>query len=413
MPPSKPTLFPRFVSARVHAALADTPVVMLNGPRQCGKTTLVRTLIGTDHAYITLDDDTVLAAARHDPASLLKGLDKVVIDEVQRAPELLRAIKKVVDEDRRPGRFLLTGSANVLTLPQVSESLAGRMAVIDLLPLSQAEIRGVVPVFLDSAFGGQLPELSAENNPADMIDRVLAGGYPEMLLRTSPQRRRAWARDYVRAIVQRDIRDIAGIDKLDQLQRLLNVIAHYSGQLTNFTQVGGQLGLDGKTIRKYLGTLEQVFLIRRIEPWFDNRLKRLIKTPKLHFLDAGLLATVQGMTAERLTRNRTAFGPLLETFVLAEVMKQITWQDEVFSLHHYRDKDQDEVDIVLQSESGELIGIEVKAASSVNEQDFKGLRKLAGATKARFKAGIVVYDGDLTVAFGEKLFAAPIRSLWA
>jgi predicted AAA+ superfamily ATPase len=406
-------LFPRFAAETVTTALKDTPVVMVTGPRQCGKTTLVRDLIASNREFITLDDDTVLASARSDPTGLVRGLNRTTIDEVQRAPDLLRAIKRSVDDDRRAGRFLLTGSANILTLPQVSESLAGRMEIVSLLPLSQTEIRRRKPTFLKSAFEGKLGKPAEMMIGDDLVQTVLIGGYPEMLRRRDPKRRQAWARDYVKAIVQRDVRDIAEVEKLEQMPRLLQILAHHSGQLTNFTQVGGQIGFDDKTTRKYVSILEQLFLVRRVEPWFRNQLKRLVKTPKLHFLDSGLLGTLLRATAEQVARDRSIFGTLLETFVFSEVLKQASWLDESCAVYHYRDKDQDEVDLVIEAGDGALVGIEIKASATVNAGDFKGLRKLAAASERDFRLGLVLYDGTRAVPFGERLFAAPIPCLWA
>lgn len=404
--------FRRYSAARVTTALKDTPVVMVNGPRQSGKTTLVRDFAGAGRAYLTLDDDTVLQAARGDPAGFLRGLDRVIIDEVQRAPELLRAMKRLIDDDRRPGRFLLTGSANVLTLPQVSESLAGRMEVVSLLPLSRAEIRGRKPAFLEKALAGKLVRPPETMIGGDLVRAVLTGGYPEMLQRQDARRRQAWARDYLKAIIQRDVRDIAEVGKLDQLPHLLRVLAHHSGRLTNFTRIGGQLGLDDKTTGRYVAILEQLFLVRRVEPWFSNRLNRLVKTPRLHFLDSGLLAATLGATEERIAKDRAILGPVLETFVFSEILKQSEWLDESCILHHYRDKDQDEIDIVLETGGGALIGIEVKAAATVSAADFRGLRKLGDARGDDLRLGVVLYDGENIVPFGDHLFAAPISCAW-
>ena len=409
---TKHALFPRFSAEMVTIALKDTPVVMVTGPRQCGKTTLVRDLVAGNREFITMDDDTVLAAARSDPTGLVRALDRTTIDEVQRVPDLLRAIKKSVDDDRRAGRFLLTGSANILTLPQVSESLAGRMEIVSLLPLSRAEIRGKKPGFLKAAFDGKLGKAAEPMIGDDLVQAVLTGGYPEMLRRGDPKRRQTWARDYVRAIVQRDVREVAEVERLDQMPRLIQVLAHHSGQLTNFTQIGSQVGFDDKTTRRYVGILEQLFLVRRIEPWFRNQLKRLVKTPKLHFLDSGLLGSLVGATAERIARDRSILGSLLETFVFSEVLKQASWLDENCALYHYRDKDQDEVDLVIEVGSGALVGVEVKASATVNAGDFKGLRKLAGASGDNFKLGVVLYDGERLVPFGDRLLAAPISCLW-
>jgi len=408
-----PQLFARFSSDLIATALADTPVVMLIGPRQCGKTTLARQFEGKEREYVTLDDDTVLGAARSDPTGFVRGFDRVAIDEVQRAPELLRAIKRSVDSNRRAGRFLLTGSANILTLPQVSESLAGRMEIISLMPISRAEIVGKRPSFLKTAFAGKLVKPGAVMTGDELVHAVLVGCYPEMLRRESPRRRQAWARDYVNAIVQRDVRDIAEVDKLDRLPALLQILAHHSGQLTNFTQIGGQIGIDDKTARRYVGILEQMFLVRRIPPWFRNPLNRLVKTPKLHFLDSGLLSAMLGLTAEQIAKNRAAFGPLLETFVFTEVVKQTSWLDESTTINHYRDKDQDEVDFIVTDERGAMVAIEVKASATVYSSDFKGIRKVKNTAGSDLKLGVVLYDGTSVVPFGDRLYAAPISCLWS
>jgi predicted AAA+ superfamily ATPase len=405
-------LFRRLAGDQVTAALKDTPVVMVVGPRQCGKTTLVRDLVGAHRPYLTLDDQTVLQGAREDPTGFVRSLDQVTIDEVQRAPALLPAIKQSVDRERRPGRFLLTGSADVLTLPTVSESLAGRLEVVTLLPLSRSETQGRKPAFLRKAFDSTVVRAPEEVVGDALVDAVLTGGYPEMLRRTTQARRQAWARDYINALVRRDVRDIADVERLDQMSRLLRILAHHSGQLTNFTEIGGQSHLDDKTTKKYVHILEQLFLVRRVEPWFRNRLKRLVKTSRLHFLDSGLLAAIQGVTAARIARDRTAFGSLLETFVFSEVLKQSTWFDDRYSISHYRDKDQDEVDLVVENEAGELVGIEVKASATVKTGDFTGLRKLAAATDDAWRLGLVLYDGAHTVPFGDRLFAAPISCVW-
>lgn len=411
-PPSQPQLIPRFAAGSISAALADTPVVMVTGPRQAGKTTLVRQFVDQGRRYVTLDDDTVLAGVRSDPVGFLRGTDRIVIDEVQRAPELLRAIKRSVDDDRRPGRFLLTGSANVLAVPQVSESLAGRMEVVTLLPLSLAEMRRARPSFLSDAFAGKVTAPSALLIGSDLTTAVLTGGYPEMLTRTALERRQTWAREYM-ALIQRDIRDIAEIERLDRMTRLLQILALHAGRLVNLSQIGGQIGLDDKTVAKYVSILEQLFILRRIVPWFQNRLKRLVKTPRLHFFDSGLLAAILGAAPERIATDRSILGSLLETFVFAELTKQIGWFDQPCTLNHYRDKEQDEVDLIIESADGAIVGIEVKAAATVTAADFKGLNKLARACGGDLKLGLVLYDSEQLVPFGERMFAAPVSCLWA
>ena len=241
---SADVLYPRHITSRIAEAMQDTPVVLLAGPRQSGKTTLVRQLADPDWRYLTLDDELTQLAAREDPAGMIRSLDRAIIDEIQRAPQLLLAIKKSVDEDRRPGRFLLTGSANLMALPTVADSLAGRMETLTLLPLSQSEMEGRTRNWLDAVFAGQLPPAGAPARQAALEERVLRGGYPEAVARATQRRRVAWYRQYVDALIQRDVRDVAGIDKLDQLPRFLRALAQTAGQLCNYSQLGGQLGLD-------------------------------------------------------------------------------------------------------------------------------------------------------------------------
>ncbi len=402
----RPRLYPRFAAARVAAALRDTPVVLVNGPRQSGKTTLVRELIAGRRDYVTLDDATELAAANADPTGFVRRFDRVAIDEVQRAPGLLRAIKKAVDDDRRPGRFLLTGSANLLSLPRVAESLAGRMEVVTLLPLSRSELRRRRPSFLRDAFSGRVGPAQLRK-PLELERAVESGGYPALLARTTDARRRAWAREYLRSVVERDARDAADIEKLDQLPRLLRAMAHNAAQLANFTRLGAAIGLDDKTTRKYVGVLERLYLVQRVAPWSRNRLKRVVKAPKLHFLDSGLLGAISPVSGDR-----PAFGRALETFVFSELAKQAAILESPPAIHYYRDKDQLEVDFVLEDERGRVVGVEVKAAASVGLSDFRGLRRLSKAVGRGFALGVVFYDGGSTAPFGDRLFAAPISTLF-
>ena len=424
MPPNSPTphgLIARHVADRLQVALQDTPAVLINGPRQCGKTTLVQQF-AQGMSYITLDDPGMLSAAQQDPVGLLRQIDRAVIDEVQRAPQLLLALKMSIDQDRRPGRFLLTGSANILALPQIADSLAGRMEVHTLMPLSQAELQGRPSDFLQRAQGQSWPVshpswvypavMDAKNElHAGAIGNALAGGYPEMRLRPSVTRRQAWAKAYIQTVVERDVQDIAQVEHLSQIPYLLDIAAAHCGQLFNASQIGGQLMLDTRTLDKYLGVLEKLFLVQRLPAWGRNELNRLIKTPKLHFLDAGLQATLTRLTPDMLITHRERWGATLETWVYAELRKALALSDEAWYLSHYRDKDQVEVDFVLENPQRQLIGVEVKAAATVQVQDFKGLRKLQAQTGADFLTGIVLYDGAHALPFGPGMWAVPLAAL--
>ena len=407
-----PSLYPRRIQQRLAEALLDTPVVLLAGPRQAGKTTLVRQVAAKGLRYLTLDDELTLLAARADPVGLIRSLDRAVIDEIQRAPQLLLAIKKSVDEDRRPGRFLLTGSANLMALPLVADSLAGRMETLSLMPLSQTEIEGHSANWIDQAFAGQLLKTDSLALGDALTDRVLRGGYPEAITRDSAKRRMAWARQYVDALIQRDVLDVAGIDKLDQLPRFLNALAQTAGQMCNYSQLAGQVGLDGKTAARYAGVFETMYLLKRVDVWARNRLSRVVKTPELQFIDAGLLAMLINLGIEEVRRDRSRFGQVLETFVFGELLKHTTSAEGDYQLLYYRDADKVEVDIVIENAAGQLVGVEVKASATVKASDLRGLRKLAALAGDQFKMGVLLYDGAETLPLGDGIWAAPLSSLW-
>jgi uncharacterized protein len=405
-------MYERFVERRAEEALSDTPVVLIVGPRRAGKTTLVKKMGDAGRTYITLDDQTVLEAARSDPAGFIRGLDRAIIDEIQRAPDLLLAIKKTVDEDYRPGRFLLTGSANVLTLPRVADSLAGRMETIRLLPLARAEIAGKPPTFLERLFAGKLQGDRGAVIGDDLVRLVLLGGFPEAISRESERRRQDWARSYLTSVLTRDLRDIAEIEKLTELPKFVRLLAEHSGQLVNYSQFGSSINVSYKTGQRYVALLEQVFLVATLQPWYTNALKRIAKTPKLHFLDSGLLATARGLSFERVKADREVFGALLESFVFSEVLKLMTASDLRLTPYHFRDQQLREVDIVLERDDGMIVGIEIKVSATVKSGDFGGLRTLAEACKDQFAYGVVLYDSNDLVPFGDRLAAAPLSALW-
>ncbi len=407
-------LFPRRISPHILEAMTDTPVILLAGPRQAGKTTLVRQVAGnnSEFRYLTLDDALTLLSAQEDPVGMIRSLDRAVIDEIQRAPDLLLAIKQSVDEDRRPGRFLLTGSANVMALPSVADSLAGRMETLSLLPLSQSEIAGQSTNWLDRVFANQLPQAGSSARTHDLVGRVLRGGYPEALARSTDRRRTAWARQYLAAMVERDVRDIANIDKLDQLPRFLRALAQTAGQMCNYSQLGGQVGIDSKTASKYVGVFEQMYLLKRVDVWARNRLNRMVKMPKLQFIDSGLLATLLDLTVDEIQKDKTRFGHVLETFVYAELLKHASTAEGDYKLMYYRDADKVEVDVVIENAAGQLVGVEIKSSATVKDSDLRGLRKLAGLASADFKMGVLLYDGDETLPLGNNIWAAPLSTLW-
>lgn len=397
---------------RLIEALGDTPVVLVHGPRQCGKTTLAQTVPG--YAYITFDDEVQLAAAKADPVGFVTDLpNKVVLDEVQRVPELFASLKAVVDRSRRPGRFILTGSANVLLAPKLSDSLAGRMELLRLYPLAQCEVAGASPRFIDVLFSRGFKARQFGRLGVELAERIVAGGYPAALARGSGRRRRDWYRAYIETLVQRDVRELARISALDALPRLLQLAAGQTARLLNVSELAAPFQLSRPTIRDYVTLLERIFLIEMLPPWHSNRLSRLVKTPKLHMGDTGLVASLLGVDAAALSKDRALLGQLLETFVFQELRRQASWHEDAIGFHHFRDKDGHEVDIVLEREGRDIAGIEVKAAATVTESDFRGLRKLKDASGARFAAGVVLYDGESAVRFADDLFAVPIKALWS
>jgi hypothetical protein len=404
--------YPRLLALRLAEALQDTPVVLLTGPRQAGKTTLCRQMAGAGFRYLTLDDELSLLAARQNPVGLVRSLDRAVIDEVQRAPELLLAIKKQVDEDRRPGRFLLTGSANLMMLPTLADSLAGRMETLTLFPLSQSEMRGAASNWIDAIFRDHFLELHAPVIGDELLDLVLRGGYPEAVARPAARRRITWLKQYVDALLQRDVRDVADIDKLDQLPRFLSGLAQMAGQMANYTQLGSHIGLADKTARRYVGVFEQMYLLKRIDAWSNNRLKRVIKSPKLQFIDAGLLSMLVGLGKEESQTNRVRFGNVLESFVHGELLKHAAIADDEYRVLYYRDTDKVEVDFVIENASGEVVCVEVKATATVRDSDLRGLRKVSGLAGNKFRMGVVLYDGLEALPLGERLWAVPLSSLW-
>lgn len=409
-----PNYIDRFIQPRVEESLQDSPVVLIHGPRRCGKTTLARHLgEAHGHVYLSFDDEGVLAAAREDPVGFVTGLpERVILDEVQRIPELFTSIKLVVDRERTPGRFILTGSANVLLLPKLSDSLAGRMAIIRLHPLSRCELLGRESRFLERLSTDGFEWRRTERLGDGIAEIVAAGGYPEALARPPDDRRLAWSRDYIETIVQRDILDMARIRGQEVLPDLLAAAADKTAQIFNLADMAAPFSLSRPTIGQYVTLLERIFLIHRLRSWHSNALSRLVKSPKLHIGDTGLACTLLDLTADDLRADRTRCGHLLETFVVQEIRRQAGWSARPPRLGHFRDRDGVEVDLVLEFGPNRVAAVEVKLSATVKVKDFRGIKKIQSAVGERFVRGVVLYDGEDVLPFGENLKAVPIGCVW-
>jgi predicted AAA+ superfamily ATPase len=399
----------RNITPNVLAALADTPVVLVHGARQTGKTTLVREIARREHPadYITFDDLAVRATAQNDPHGFIDSLaGPVVIDEVQRVPELALAIKASVDRNREPGRFLLTGSANVLLVPRLSDSLAGRMEIQTLWPLSQGEIDGVRESFIDRLFAEKpLKHATFAKRGLPLVDRVVRGGFPELIQRHDEARRRSWFSSYLDTILQRDVRELANIEGLTAMPNLLALLAARTGGLLNYADLARSVQMPQTTLKRYLALLEMTFLVQLLPPWFSNLGLRQVKSPKLYLCDTGLLVYLLQADPERLASDPKAFGPVLEN-------KDATWSQAHPRTYHYRTHTGVEVDLVLEGGGGRIVGVEVKSSATIGADDFKGLRHLAEAVGERFHRGVLLYGGTELLPFGPGMYAIPIPAVW-
>lgn len=407
------TVCPRHVEPHIEAALEDSPVVLIQGPRQCGKTTLAQiTGKSAGYKYFTFDDEGTRSAATDDPAGFVNALpERSILDEAQLVPGLFPSIKLSIDRNRIPGRFILTGSVNILQMARVKESLAGRMDIIRLHPFSQSELEQTPPWLLDSLFS---PDFVACQNPpaeSDLMDRVVAGGYPAAL-RRAKARQANWYQTYVESLVTRDIPAIADIHSLETLPQLLELATAQTAQLLSVNGLASSFQLNRLTIRSYLALLEKMFLLEKIPAWHSNHTKRLVKTPKLHLGDTGVTCALLNLNRSALLENRPLWGHILETFVLQELQRQASAYTVRHTFHHFRSKDGVEVDIVIQRGATALAGVEVKASGTVVSADFRGLRKLEALAGKQFAGGVLFYHGDSIMSFGKKLYALPLKLLW-
>lgn len=391
----------------------DTRIVALVGPRQSGKTTLARKIAASRGMnFITLDDDQFRQFANDDPGGFVRDLDRAVVDEIQRAPALILALKKSVDEHPGPGRFLITGSVDLFRSAISPDSLAGRVETVELLPFSQAEIEGRDRSgFLAKAFRRDFPALKETGRTPGLVARVVAGGYPEALARPDTSRRQAWLRAYTRALATRDVAEIADVTKTAELSRLVDHAAAAASQTVNLTALATPLGVDSKTVDRWLTLLEQMFVVRRIPAWHRNHFKRLVKTPKLYFLDSGLLAALRRCSEDDIRADRTRLGAILEGFVFSELSKLAAQEGDDVLISHFRDRDQVEVDFVLER-AGRIVGVEVKSAATVKPDDVAGLKRLQEIAGEAFACGVILHDGERIQRVGERLFALPVSALW-
>jgi len=407
-------LLPRRAASAVEDALADTRVVLITGARQCGKSTLVRVVAKNKPAeWRDLDRATTRQAAISDPTGFVAYPELMVIDEIQRVPELLLAIKAEVDDNPRPGRFLLTGSARVLGLKALPDTLPGRTETVELWPFSQGEIEGVPDQFVDEVFSdGAALSYESGLSRRDYAERLVRGGFPEAVQRPDSRRRERFFDSYVSDLIARDVSQLSEIERPAQMRGLLRLIAARSGQLLVGNTLSNAAGISTATTHRYISLLEEIFLIKRIPAWSRNLSSRATGTPKVALVDSGVAANLLGADARNLIRPGGQLGPLLEGFVLMELARQLTWSRERAELFHYRTKDGVEVDAVLENRQGQVVAIEIKAASTVRADDFRGLRHLSDRLGNDFLAGIVLYTGTQTLPFGPRMRAVPVSALW-
>ena len=406
---------PRLIGGRLEDALESSPVTLIHGPRQCGKTTLARRLgepLG--YTYVSFDDPLLLGQAHADPVGFVAGLpERVILDEVQRAPFLFSVLKMAVDEHRTAGRFILSGSSNILLAPQLSDTLAGRMVMLRLYPLAQCELEGSSPALLEALFACDFRYQVARQPQRPVSDRLVTGGYPPALVAPTQWQRAEWCRNYVEAVLMREVRELSRVRALGEMPKLLSLMADQTAQILNVSRLASVLRLSRPTILDYLELLEQIFLVKRLPPWFNSMAPRQTKAPKIHITDTGLACVLLGETSTTLSDNGPRFGHLLETFVLNELRRLASWEKTGYAFFHYRDRDQTEVDIVVEREGGQVVGIEVKAATMVGDRDFRGLKKLRDLAGRKFAAGVILYGGHLSIRFDDQLYAVPLRALWA
>lgn len=408
----------RYLQGPILESLKYFPVVLLTGARQVGKSTLAQTLIKTswDAAYFTLDDRIILDAALRDPDGFVNGLPTpVVIDEVQKAPDLLRAMKRGIDQNRRPGQYLLTGSANLMTLSTVSESLAGRIALHTLHPFCWPEfLEKPKPMMIKDLFGGidskkllkKYQRTSLKDYKAPLIERVLRGGYPSPALMESDETKEQWFSSYRQTYLERDLLNIKSIENLPDFNRLLSLAALRTGRLLNLSDLSRETGLPFTTLRRYMNLLEVTYQISLIRPYFTHLGKRLVKTPKLYFNDTGMAAYLMGINEWKTLEKQGHAGPMVETWVACELLKIMPVLDHRFRLYFWRTQTGQEVDFLIEK-AGQVVAIEVKWGRQIDESVIRNLNRLAEDLKEKLLFSIILYSGSESVPLGPKTIAMP------
>lgn len=404
-------LIHRWQGNTLEHAMTTRRVIWLGGARQCGKTTLVKKWSMGSATYRTLDDASFLNIAETDPAGFVRlGDGTLIIDEIQRAPALLSAVKMVVDANNRTGQYLLTGSANIRTLPHAQESLAGRMGIVRLRPVTEGELRGAQPDFLDRAFAGSFE--GAEIDRSTLLQLAFRGGYPEAI-RLPAEERGRWYRDYVDALLTRDLRDIARITRHHAIKELIHVLAAWSGKLMDTAAIGAGLSLNRATLETYINALETLYLVERVPPWTHTDYQRAGRQQKLFMTDGGLMAAVLRWDVEQIMFDGDRSGKLVETFVHNEIAAQIDAAADRYALYHYRDRERREIDFIVERSDQALLGIEVKAGSAISHNDFRHLTWFRDhIAKDRPFLGVVLYTGTVPGRMGDNLWAVPIGNLW-
>jgi len=406
--------YPRWQKTTIKQLMLERRVLLLSGPRQSGKTTLARELESDQAEYRTLDDGTLREAAENDPQGFIKrSTNTLIIDEVQRIPSLLSAIKKAVDEDTRPGQYLLTGSTNIQSLPTVKESLAGRIAKIRLRPLAQGEMGKIAPRFIESAFKQSFSRSQTHYDRDALLEIAFRGGFPEPMILQDRGRKR-WHTDYINAILERDLKEIAKIHRKNAMRELVNVLAAWSGKFMDLSAIGSWLSIQRPTIESYINALETLYLVERVYPWTKTDYARVGKQSRLFMVDSGLMASLLSWKMDQVRLDSDRSGKLIETFAFNEIMAQVDAGDGRYELFHYRDREKREIDFLIEREDNALLGIEIKAGSAIEKKDFNHMKWFQNnLAKNQTFIGIILYTGEFPASFGNNLWAVPFGLLWS